>query len=180
MNLLFLYGPPAAGKLTIAKELAKMTGYKLYDNHTIISPLAELFSYTDPVLNPIRSSLGERIRLDIFKTAAQAGVNLITTSGRGGEKDFIFFREIKEAVEQNGGSVLFVQVSPSKETLLQRVDQPSRLGVKADTRERLEEILEENPGLFEKFPDEGHLSIDNTEISAINASEMIVDYYKLT
>ena len=33
MKHLFLYGAPAVGKLTVAKELADLTGYKLFHNH---------------------------------------------------------------------------------------------------------------------------------------------------
>lgn len=33
MRLIFIYGLPATGKLTVAQELAKRTGYKLFHNH---------------------------------------------------------------------------------------------------------------------------------------------------
>jgi tRNA A37 N6-isopentenylltransferase MiaA len=33
MELLFIYGPAAVGKLTIGRELAKLTGYRLFHNH---------------------------------------------------------------------------------------------------------------------------------------------------
>jgi shikimate kinase len=36
MPIVFIYGPPAAGKLTVAKELSAVTGYKLFDNHVTI------------------------------------------------------------------------------------------------------------------------------------------------
>lgn len=29
MKLLFLYGPPAVGKLTVANEISKLTGFKV-------------------------------------------------------------------------------------------------------------------------------------------------------
>jgi tRNA uridine 5-carbamoylmethylation protein Kti12 len=32
MKLIFLYGPPAVGKLTVAQELVTLTGYKLFHN----------------------------------------------------------------------------------------------------------------------------------------------------
>ena len=179
MKLIFLYGPPAAGKLTIAKELVKLVGYKLYDNHAIISPLGELFTYTDPELNAIRVPLGKRIRVDVFGSAAKAGINFIATSGGGGEKDFIFFRELQRAIETNDGTMLFVQVLPTKEALLFRVDQPSRVGVKADTKMLLEEILQQNPGIFEKFPDQDHLTLNNTDLLAPDAAQLIVQYYNL-
>jgi replication-associated recombination protein RarA len=33
MKLILLYGPPAVGKLTIAKEIARLTGFKLFHAH---------------------------------------------------------------------------------------------------------------------------------------------------
>lgn len=33
MKLMFIYGPPAAGKLTVAKALCAHTGFKLFHNH---------------------------------------------------------------------------------------------------------------------------------------------------
>ncbi|MEO1956129.1 MAG: AAA family ATPase, partial [Gammaproteobacteria bacterium] len=33
MKVIFLYGPPASGKLTIAKKLADKTGISLFHNH---------------------------------------------------------------------------------------------------------------------------------------------------
>ena len=36
MKLIVIYGPPAAGKLTVAKELSKLTGFKVLHNHITI------------------------------------------------------------------------------------------------------------------------------------------------
>lgn len=33
MKLVLLHGPPAVGKLTVAKELSKLTGIPLFHNH---------------------------------------------------------------------------------------------------------------------------------------------------
>ena len=35
MNLIFIYGPPAAGKLTVAKALSEINGYKLFRSDDI-------------------------------------------------------------------------------------------------------------------------------------------------
>lgn len=39
MKLVFIYGMPAAGKLTVAKELAGLSGYKLFHNHQVVDLL---------------------------------------------------------------------------------------------------------------------------------------------
>jgi cytidylate kinase len=36
MKLLFLYGPAASGKLTIARELTTLTGFALFHNHLVV------------------------------------------------------------------------------------------------------------------------------------------------
>jgi hypothetical protein len=36
VNLFFLHGPAAAGKYTVAKELAAVTGWELYHNHLVV------------------------------------------------------------------------------------------------------------------------------------------------
>ena len=43
MNLVFIYGPPAVGKLTVAKELSLITGYPLFHNHLTRDLVHELF-----------------------------------------------------------------------------------------------------------------------------------------
>jgi len=40
MKLVFIYGPPASGKLTVARELATLTGYRLFHNHLIVDAVA--------------------------------------------------------------------------------------------------------------------------------------------
>ena len=36
MHLVFIHGPAAAGKYTVAKELAGLTGFELYHNHLVV------------------------------------------------------------------------------------------------------------------------------------------------
>ena len=48
MNLIIVFGPPAAGKMTVGQELAKLTGYKLLHNHMTIDLVTELFDFGTP------------------------------------------------------------------------------------------------------------------------------------
>ena len=45
MKLVFIYGPPAVGKLTVATELVKLTGFKLFDNHVSIDFVKSVFEF---------------------------------------------------------------------------------------------------------------------------------------
>ena len=46
--LVFIYGFISVGKFTIAKELAKLTNYKILHNHMIIDLIGELFEHKRP------------------------------------------------------------------------------------------------------------------------------------
>ena len=48
MKLVFLYGPPGVGKLTVGKELSAMTGYPLFHNHLVFDLVAALFEPFTP------------------------------------------------------------------------------------------------------------------------------------
>lgn len=48
MKLIFIYGAPATGKLTVGRELAAQTGYKLHHNHMAVDLGLALFNYDNP------------------------------------------------------------------------------------------------------------------------------------
>jgi chloramphenicol 3-O-phosphotransferase len=44
-RIIFLHGPGAAGKYTIARELSRLTGLPLFHNHLTVDLLLALFPY---------------------------------------------------------------------------------------------------------------------------------------
>jgi hypothetical protein len=180
MNLIFIYGPPAAGKLTVAAELAKVINYKLLDNHRAIDYLSELFPRSDDEERErIRGLLGRRIRLDMFEAAARGGVDLVTTFAPIAPGTLDFMRDVQTAVTKAGGKVLFVQLLPSRDVLLERVEAASRKGKKIDNPARWQEVVGNNAAAFETFPDTPHCVLDNSTLTPAEAAAHIVDYYHL-
>lgn len=178
MKLIFLYGPPAAGKLTVATELARLTGYKLVDNHKATDFLEAVFPRSDARLHPWRSTLGRKIRLDLVAAAAEAGVPLIITFAPLSDGMFEFIRDVEQAVTAHGGQPCLVQLLPSRQALESRVVSPSRRGHKIDTIERWHELTDDNEGAFATFPDHDHLVLDNSDLTPTQAAQAIADYYQ--
>ena len=58
MRLVFIYGPPAVGKLTVAGELGRLTGLVVFDNHLSIDCARPVFgidmSKAGPLVKQIR------------------------------------------------------------------------------------------------------------------------------
>jgi shikimate kinase len=179
MHFVFIYGPPAAGKLTVATELAKITHYKLLDNHKALDYLTELFPRSERQYDAIRSALGRKLRVDVFAAVATAGVDMITTFAPISAGTVDFMRTVRAAIQDNGGTMCMVQLLPSRDVLHERVQGESRKDRKIETIERWEEVVGDNPEAFATFPDIDHLVLDNSELSPEQAAQKIVEYYRL-
>src|SRR5207245_165511 len=67
---IILYGPPCAGKQSIAEELAKATGYALLHNQLTNNLVHEVFPYGHPEF----SRLVIDFRSDMYEAAARARI----------------------------------------------------------------------------------------------------------
>jgi len=143
-TLVYLYGPPAAGKLTIAERLAELTGFRVFHNHLTVNAIAPVFEFASPPFTEVL----HRLRLDVFATAARSGVGLIFTnnsawSGDDARARFATFADTAaRVVADNGGTTCFVKVTAPQAVLERRVAEASRRahGKLVDVR-RLRELL---------------------------------------
>jgi RNase adaptor protein for sRNA GlmZ degradation len=175
MRLIFIYGPPAAGKLTVSRELAALTGYKVFHNHLSIDCIEPIFEFgTAPFWR-----LVELIRIETIKEAARAGVNLIYTFCYAKDQDDPHVEKILKAVEDNGGEVCFVLLVCDRTELERRVEQEDRREFgKANNREILNKLLD-NYELFQPVNARESLIIDNTGLPASEVARQIAEYFKL-
>ena len=176
MKLIFLYGPPAAGKLTVAKILAEKTNFKLFHNHLTVDLVSSVFQWGS---SPFEA-LNNKIRIDIFKKAAEEGIEgILFTFVFGYPEDLPFVQEVQHEVELRGGSVYFVQLVAHKDELKKRVLHENRKKFeKVSTVDKLERMLNKW-NLTTPIPDTKSLIIDNTSLSPQEAANRIITHYKL-
>jgi hypothetical protein len=174
-TLLYLYGPPASGKLTVATHLAELTGFSLFHNHLSVDAVSCVLPFGG---KPFTEVL-HRLRLDVFQTAAQAGISLIFTnnSAWGGPdarcRFAAFATAAERVVEEQGGQTAFVKLTAPLAVLEERVGQESRrrLGKLVDTA-RLRELV---TGLDQSKLHANDLEIDTSTASAGAAALHIRD-----
>ena len=175
MNLIFIYGPPAAGKLTVAGEIAALTGYKVFHNHLSIDCIEPVFEFGSPSFY----KLIEKIRLDVIGEAARENVSLIYTFCYAKDQDDAHIDKVLEAVEKHGGEVCFVLLRCQREELEKRVLAESRKKYgKANNLNILNELLDKYE-LFQPVNARKSLIVDNTDLSPQDAARRIVEHFKL-
>lgn len=171
MKLIFLHGMPGVGKLTVARELAKLTGYRVFHNHLVVDLALSLFEFGSPPFVALR----EKLWLETFAQAAAAKLDgLIFTFAfdrtvRGG-----FVEDTRGVIESAGGEILFVELTCSTEELERRIEQPSRQRFgKLSSLEQFRELKEDGAFVDPGIPAE-RLIVDTTELSASEAANLIV------
>ncbi len=175
MTLLVLYGPPAAGKLTVAKHIAAKTGFKIFHNHVSIDVAREFFERgTQSFSNVIYG-----MRKLFFEELARANINFIFTVVYAYPVDNEDMRWMIRVIETYGGEVKFVQLIANKEQLRERIDAPSRKSYrKIISPELLESILNQYD-LDTPYSERESLRIDTFAQSPEASAEQIIQHFKL-
>jgi len=171
MELIFIHGPPASGKLTVARELARRTGYRLFHNHLTVDLLLAVFDFgSDPFVR-----LRERIWTDVFREAALSRRSLIFTFNPEATVRGDLVNVTLHAVGSAGGRVRFVELVCPEEEIEQRLELASRASMtKLRSREEYRRLRAAGAFAYPELP-AAELCIDTSEIEAAEAAELIQD-----
>jgi shikimate kinase len=175
MTLLVLYGPPAAGKLTVAKHIATKTGFRVFHNHVSIDVVEQFFERGTVGFN----NLIYGMRKLIFEELAKADISFIFTVVYAHPQDIPDMNWMTQVIEKHGGEVKFVQLVCPKETLQERVHAPDRRAfTKIVSAETLEHVLAQYD-LFTPYPEHEHPSFDTSKQNPEVTAEQIIGRLEL-
>ena len=169
MWMVFLFGSPGVGKLTVAKKLCEMTDFRLFHNHMTVDLVESVFEFGSRPFIEIR----ELIWLSVFETAAREGQSLIFTFAPERTVRTSFPGETRRIVEEQGGRILFVELHCPELELERRIELPERtqfnkLKSKAKYRELRDEGIFQSPKM--PVPD---MSIDTGLNSPSQSAKLI-------
>lgn len=176
MRMIFLHGPGAVGKLTVARELASQTGLRVFHNHLVVDAALALFDFgTEPFVR-----LRESMWLSAFDEAARAAVSFIFTFAPEATVPPDFVERVVQTVESHGGEVVFVKLTCRLEDQEARVTAASRKEFgKLRSLELLRELRAKGADTYPPLPDSG-LTIDTSRFSPEDAASQIRGFLGLT
>ncbi len=176
MKLIFLHGMPGVGKLTVARKLAELTGFKLFHNHLTVDLVLSVFEFGSQQFVELR----EKIWLEVFARAVDAKLpGLIFTFAFEGTVTGSFIQSVRSAVESDGGEVLFVKLECSQGELEKRLTDPGRKPFgKLTSLEQFHELNEAGAFVHPEVP-EDRMVLDTTHLTASAAATRIVDELSL-
>lgn len=176
--MVFIYGPPAVGKLTVAQELSKVTGYRYFSNHQASDPVRAILDFDqDPakfrrVANDVKHLIIEKaIELDL--------PGLIMTFCYSRPDGDYNLKNIMSFLKERNVNTYFTRLHCTDEALFARVEDPSRrsgLALKITEVDKLRAALKKH-GFKDEIPYVESFSIDNTRISPEEAARQIAQYH---
>lgn len=184
MKAVVIIGSSAVGKMTVAQEVAKRTGFILFHNHMAIEPVLEIFGYYNmKAVNDIRDAVFNSVssgRYDGIVTTLMC--NFDSDADKGYIEHIIKILEKHNIVDP-----CIVELTADTETRRKRNESDNRLKNKPSKRD-----LENSRRLFERYehtgryeslpgevPYEHYIKIDNTHLEPYTVADAICETFQL-
>lgn len=174
MKLIFIYGPPAVGKLTVAEKLSELTSIPLFHNHLSRDLVKDI--YKENLMD--HYALVDTIRIDVLDYCSKHDTDLIFTYVYAGKDDDANVKTFTETVTKNGGEVIFVELTAHREDLMNRVNNESRKKYKKLTDQTILSKITEDMDIY-SIPFVDSLKINTSELESNESADLIADKLNL-
>lgn len=170
MRLIFIYGPPAAGKLTVGRIVAERTGLPLFHNHLIVDAVGAVFPFGSDEFVRLR----EQFWMETIVAAACADRSLIFTFNPEASVAADFPTRLSETVAGSGGEVIFVALKIDADEQERRIASRDRAQFgKLQSLELLRELRPSMTDCEAKMP-KPFLLIDTSATAPEDAADAII------
>jgi AAA domain len=171
LKLIFLHGLPGVGKLTVARELGKLTGYKVFHNHLAVDLVGSVFDFGSEPFVELRELVWRAVFIESVKENL-AGLIFTFAFDRTVRQRFI--TDVVEILESGRGEVVFVELTCAAEELERRIAEPNRHSFgKLNSVTHFRELKDAGAFAGPRIA-ETRLVVETTDLSAFEAASLIV------
>ena len=167
-----ILGPPAVGKMTVAKYLSKQTNYPVFDNAKTVDIALLLHEYNSAEYKSFRDGL----RFSFYREAATTShiKGLISTNCLRDPKNWEYFTSVETMLRQNGWATIYFLLTADKNVLIERAasaDRASKMSL--NSREAIESWFATSP-IHSQPNDNLSYTIDTTKMNVEKVVEEIL------
>jgi predicted kinase len=170
LQVVFIFGPTASGKLTIAREVASLTGFRLFPDHLAVNLVKDVFDYGMRAFTRIR----EWAWIEVLREAVHANRSLVFTFKPQSAIRSSFISHACVIIERLGGEVVFVELTCPEETIEARIENEDRRTIgKLSSLAEYQRLRDQGAFQFRTMPTPA-VKIDTSQCSPSEAAGRIV------
>ncbi len=176
MILVFLHGPPAVGKYTIACELATLTGAELYHNHLVVDEVLKTHAFGTPGFVAERD---RRWRAFFMQYPAAGRENIIFTFNPENTVPQAFIEWLFAEMRRRGVRLHSVEVTASETNIESRLGSAQRRQFHKLTDRALYRQLRGSGTFATPVIPGTHLRVDTGKSSPADSAALIARHFDL-
>jgi len=170
VQVVFIFGPTASGKLTIAREVAGLTGFKLFPDHLAVDLVNSVFESGMRPYVRIR----EWAWTEVLREAVHMNLSLVFTFKPQATIRSSFISHACVIIERLGGDIVFVELTCPEAVIESRIENDDRRALhKLASIEDYRRQRDQGAFQFRTMPTPA-LKIDTSECSPGEAAARIV------
>lgn len=185
MKFILIFGPQAAGKMTVGQALVNKTKLKLFHNHMTIDLLEPLFGFSSEMWR-----LTNLIRMEIFEAVSKSeleGLIFTYVWAFDQQEDWDFVDKVCKIFESKGATIYFVELEADMAERLARNKSPNRLehkptkrNIKNSEEDLVRSMQQYRLNSFDgEIKKEHYIRINNTKLSADEVANKIIEEFNL-
>jgi len=171
-----LHGLPAVGKLTTARELVKLSGYRLFHNHLCVDMVASVFDFGTSAFNECRLSVWMMMFDKIFAEKPAKGV-VFTFCFEQTADDF--FEALMKLAAKRGVRPIFIELTCLSDSLSTRVVERKDAGTSKLADQKLLVELLHKGAIYSGAAQgkcENDLEFDNSRSSPHETAKILAEF----
>jgi hypothetical protein len=170
LQVVFIFGPTASGKLTIAREVAAITGFRLFPDHLAVNLVSSVF---DAGMRPF-IRIREWAWTEVLREAVHINRSLVFTFEPQATIRSSFLSHACVIIERLGGQIVFVELTCPEHVIESRIENEDRRALgKLASLSDYRRMREQGAFAFRQMPTPA-VKIDTSQCSPTDAAGRIV------
>jgi len=180
MKLVIIFGPPAVGKLTVGRELAKQKGFRLLHKQDVFNLLDDFFFFGTEAYRTVDQGIRELIIEHASSLKHIKGLVMTFVWAFNYPRDLEFIESVVKLGKKKEVDLYFVELQSSETERRRRVTSATRKEMeKISTVKGLVELEKDKDFSSDTtyFEKKNYLKLDNTTLSAEKCVELICEHF---